>query len=234
VESSTNPTLIVGGIVIAVVVIIIAVVMAGSSSHEAARSYPPPDVERPAYRPPPQPRDRETSRPTNPGPLPPADVLRELERNVQHKKPEEILALCEKARPTLKGTPQEDRLRQIEEEARFAKIEPALNRIQQLIREDPAFKRRTDIQIQINSALGAAGGRSPQLEQLKADYERRYEETAARQAESTRAEAERLVGENKLNDAIRKCDEFMATFASSAEGESIKKLRAELEAKKNK
>src|ERR1041384_65824 len=148
-ESSGNPTLIVGGIVVGVTIVIILVVMAGSSSHEPARSYPPPALSRPAAPPPVE--NRDVSKPTNPGPLPPADVLRELVRNVKNKRHDEILSLCEKARPALKGTPQEDRLRQIEEEARFAKIEPALNRIQQLIREDPAFKRRTDVQLEINS-----------------------------------------------------------------------------------
>jgi hypothetical protein len=173
----------------------------------------------------------------------PADeAMRDLERSVPGKDPDAVLALCERARTSVRGMPHEARLNQIETKAREEKsltdlqtgekFDAALAQIRSLIRSDTLFVRRPEVLQLVTATEKSAGARGAELERLRADYDKSYQEASRRLADFTRSEAERLAGQNKFAEAVAKCDDYLQSFGSTPAGEAIRKYREELEAKR--
>ena len=104
----------------------------------------------------------------------------------------------------------------------------ALARIRELIREDTLFARRAEI-----LALFDAAPRAGDTDRLRAEYDRNFEDAAKRLADFARGEANRLAAQNKTSEALRKCDEYLEAFGSSATAEAIRKLRQEIQQRRN-
>lgn len=115
------------------------------------------------------------------------------------------------------------------EEARVASPEIHLRQIEEAIRDDPGFSRRTELLRSFDSLRPAPGAQAAEVDRHRADYDRRFETAADRLAEFTRTEAERLASKSKVDDAVRKCDDFLETFGASAAAGAIRRLRDELD-----
>lgn len=177
-----------------------------------------------------------------PAPAPPAEdrALKALEalRDFASAaaEPEAILLRCDEVRPVVQGTPHEAKFREIEERARearqrkadAARLDHFLRQIRELREGDPKFLRKSEILGMLRSAAGLAGSRRAEVEQISAEYEKAFEEAAAKAAEAVRAEAGKLAGERKFPEAMARIDEYPQSFRGTPHGAPLEALRAEL------
>ena len=103
-----------------------------------------------------------------------------------------------------------------------------LGRIRELIREDTLFARRAEI-----LALFDAAPRAGDTDRLRAEYDRSFEDAAKRLADFARSEASRLASQNKPAEALRKCDEYLESFGPAPAAEPIRKLRQDIQQRRN-
>ena len=108
-----------------------------------------------------------------------------------------------------------------------------LAQIRELIKTDTLFARRREAIRLIETARANAGARVGELDRVRAEYDRTYEDAARRLAEFCRTEAGRLAAQKKVDEAIRKCDEYLESFSPAPAAESIRKLRQDLEKQRN-
>ena len=108
-----------------------------------------------------------------------------------------------------------------------------LAEIHELIRNDALFTKRPEVLERMEGARRSAGARAGDLDRLRAEYDRDYEDAARRLADFARGEAQRLASQNKLDEAIRKCDDYLGTFGPASAASPIRNLRLNLEKRRN-
>ena len=112
-------------------------------------------------------------------------------------------------------------------------LDELLGRIRELRRSDLMFERRDEVRRLLGQASGRAGGRLEEIDLVSADYDRAFEEAAARLADFTRSEAVRMASKQKLAEAIERLDGFPAVFQSSKAAGPLKQLREDYERRRS-
>ncbi len=108
-----------------------------------------------------------------------------------------------------------------------------LAQIREILRGDTLFMRRTELVRRMEDARKDAGARAGEFDRVRGEYDRSYEEAARRLADFARAEAERLAAQKRLDDAIRKCDDYLESFGPTVPAETIRRLRQDLDRRRN-
>jgi hypothetical protein len=108
-------------------------------------------------------------------------------------------------------------------------VDELLGRIRELRQSDLLFERREEVVQLLREAGGRAGTRLEEVDQLAADYGRKFEEAAARVADFTRSEALRMAAKQKYSEAIDRLDGYPAGFRASKSAEPLRVLRQDLE-----
>jgi hypothetical protein len=108
-------------------------------------------------------------------------------------------------------------------------IDETLARIRELRQSDLLFERRTEILRLLKDLAGRAGPRLEEVDLVAAEYDRKFEEAAARLADFTRSEALRMVSRQKFADAIERLDGYPESLRGSKSAESLRVLRQDLE-----
>jgi hypothetical protein len=118
------------------------------------------------------------------------------------------------------------------------KLEPAvtldelLSRVRDLRQSDLLFERRSDILGLLKEAAGRSGPRLEEVDQIAAEYDRKFEQAAARLADFTRSEAMRMAAKQKYAEAIERLDGYPPAFLASKSAEPLRVLRQDLERRK--
>jgi hypothetical protein len=110
-----------------------------------------------------------------------------------------------------------------------ASVDELLCRIRELRESDLLFERRDQVVRLLREAGARAGGRLEQVDQLAADYDRKFEEAASRLADFTRSEALRMAAKQKYGEAIDRLDGYPAAFRASPSAGPLRMLRQDLE-----
>jgi hypothetical protein len=108
-------------------------------------------------------------------------------------------------------------------------LEEALSRIRDLRQSDLMFERREEVLRLLKEAAGRSGPRLEEVDQIAAEYDRKFEQAAARLADFTRSEAMRMAAKQKYADAIERLDGYPAAFRTSKSAEQIRSLRQDFE-----
>lgn len=108
-------------------------------------------------------------------------------------------------------------------------IDETLARVREMRQSDLLFERRDDIVRLLRDLAGRSGPRLEEVDLVAAEYDRKFEEAAARLADFTRSEALRMASKQKFAEAIDRVDGFPATFRASKAAESLRLLRQDLE-----
>jgi hypothetical protein len=98
-------------------------------------------------------------------------------------------------------------------------------RIREIRQSDLLFERRDEVRRLLAEAASKAGPRVEELDLLTADYDRLFEEAAARLADFTRSEAARMAAKQRYADAIERLDAFPAAFRASKAAGLLRLLR---------
>jgi hypothetical protein len=104
-------------------------------------------------------------------------------------------------------------------------VEDLLARIRELRQSDLMYERRDQVRRLLREAARKAGPRLEEVDLLSADYDRTFEEAAARLADFTRSEAARMAAKQKFGEAIERLDGYPAAFQASKAADSIRLLR---------
>lgn len=195
--ASPRAALAVGGGLAAVAILILTLAVVSGGREKPARIDPVPEKPAPPSLRPPAPRPdssegkRATPMTSAKPDLPPEEILRDLETfAASSTDPDALLQKCDEALVSLRGRPQEARLREIESRARDRKtaadadrqVTASIQDIRKLQESDPAGERREEVLRLLRATLGIAGPRRPEVERLIADYEGRLREADARAA----------------------------------------------------
>jgi hypothetical protein len=170
VRPASNKTLYLGIGAAGAAFLVIALALGSSSRPPATERAGKPPVEQPRRAP----ESAEAER-----------VLRDLEQFASLAPPEKILARCEEQAGKVRGTPQEQRFREIEAAARTqqkqrgqeTQLTKELDALRKMIDEDPRFARSDEIVKRLKAAREIAGGRAPELDRRLADYQRSRQES---------------------------------------------------------
>jgi hypothetical protein len=112
-------------------------------------------------------------------------------------------------------------------------VKPRLDDLLTTIREmraaDLLFEKRVEILRLLKDAAAGAGNRLEEVDQVAADYDRKFEDAAARLADFTRSEALRIASKGKVAEAIERVDGYPAPFRASKSAERLRLLRQDLE-----
>ena len=108
-------------------------------------------------------------------------------------------------------------------------LDERLTRIRELRAADLMYERRDEVRRMLTEASAKAGSRLEEVDRLSAEYDRAFEEAAARLADFTRSEAARMAVKQKYAEAIERLDGFPAQFHSSKAAASLKLLRDDYE-----
>ncbi|MBI3854198.1 MAG: hypothetical protein HY293_00755 [Planctomycetes bacterium] len=108
-------------------------------------------------------------------------------------------------------------------------VEELLVRIREIRHSDLMFERRDEVVRLLKEAAGRAGPRLEEVDVLSADYERKYEQAAARLADFTRSEAMRMAARQKYAEAFERLDGYPAAFRGSKAAEQVRLCRLDLE-----
>lgn len=108
-------------------------------------------------------------------------------------------------------------------------IDETLARIRELRQSDLLFERRSEILRMLKEAAARAGSRLEEVDQVAADYDRKFEEAAARLADFTRSEALRMAAKSRYAEAIERLDGYPEAFRGSKSADPLRLLRQDLE-----
>lgn len=108
-------------------------------------------------------------------------------------------------------------------------LEDLLAQIREIRRGDLMFDRRDEVVRLLKDASGRAGPRLEEIDLLAADYDRKFEQAAARLADFTRSEALRMAAKRKYDEAIERLDGYPAAFRGSKAAETLRLVRQDLE-----
>ena len=108
-------------------------------------------------------------------------------------------------------------------------LDATLAEIREIRGSDLLFERREEILRMLKDAGARAGARLEEVDQIAADYDRKYEDAAARLADFTRSEALRMASKQKFTEALERLDGYPVSFRTSKSAESLRLLRRDLE-----
>lgn len=111
-------------------------------------------------------------------------------------------------------------------------IDQTLARVREIRESDLLFERRSEILSLLKELAARAGSRLEEVDQVAVEYDRKFEQAAARLADFTRSEALRMASKQKFSEAIDRLDGYPETFRGSRSAESLRALRLELEQKR--
>jgi hypothetical protein len=169
-----------------------------------------------------------------------SEALRQLESTAATAAdPEAVLLKCDEFHRAIAGTRHEARFRQIESaalEERAARerrkaggFDAFMVQIRDLVGEDKACKRRSEVLDMLGAAQKMAGPRAGEVEKFRREYEEEFLATARRAVAEARADAERLARERKFDDAFARLDAVPPSFRATKEGADLAAARADLE-----
>jgi hypothetical protein len=220
--SSRLPLFVGGGIGVAILIVVVIVLAPGD------RGAPP------------APSPAAVAAPPDPA----AETVRQIESfAATAADPEAVLLKCDEHRKALAGTRHEARFRQIESAAlekknarmkdKAGQLDTFLAQIRALIAGDPAYQKRVEIQNMIAAARKEAGPRAADADAFRREYEAAFESTSRRAVSEARADAERLAGENKFEEALARLDGVAAAFRSTKDGAGLAALRQDIERRRD-
>lgn len=102
--------------------------------------------------------------------------------------------------------------------------EELLARVREIRENDLMFDRRDEVVKLLRQSAGRG-----EADRVAADYDRQYEEAAARLADFARSEALRLAGKQKIAEAVASLDGYPASFRGSRAAATLESLRRDLE-----
>jgi hypothetical protein len=108
-------------------------------------------------------------------------------------------------------------------------LDELLSRIRELRQADLMFDRRDDVLALLKDAAERSGPRLEEVDQIAVEYDRKFEQAAARLADFTRSEAMRMASKQKFAEAIERLDGYPAPFRTSKSAGQIRELRQEFE-----
>jgi hypothetical protein len=108
-------------------------------------------------------------------------------------------------------------------------LEELLSRVREISQADLMFERRDEVVGLLKEAAGRAGSRLEEVDQIAAQYGRKFEQAAARVADFTQAEAKRVAAKQRYAEAIERLDGYPAAFKASRSAEQIRALRHDFE-----
>ena len=108
-------------------------------------------------------------------------------------------------------------------------IDDTLSRIREIRQSDLMFERREEVLGLLKDAAARSGPRLEEVDQIAAEYDRKFEQAAARLADFTRSEAMRMAAKEKVAEAIERLEAFPAAFRTSKSADQIGDLRRDLE-----
>jgi hypothetical protein len=108
-------------------------------------------------------------------------------------------------------------------------LDETLAQIREIRGSDLLFERREEIVRMLKDAGARAGSRLEEVDQIAADYDRKYEEAAARLADFTRSEALRMASKQKFTEALERLDGYPSSFRTSKSAEALRLLKQDLE-----
>lgn len=106
-------------------------------------------------------------------------------------------------------------------------LDELLARIRDLRQNDLMFERRDEVLKLLSEAAGRAGARLGEVDWIAVEYDRKYEDAAARLADFTRSEAQRLASKEKFAEAVERLDGYPAPFRASRSAAALRELRQE-------
>jgi hypothetical protein len=112
-------------------------------------------------------------------------------------------------------------------------LDELLTRVRELRQSDLMFERRDEVRRLLAEAAGKAGPRLEEVDLLSADYDRKFEEAAARLADFTRSEAGRMATKQKFAEAIERLDGYPAAFRTSRAAGPLQRLREDYERRRS-
>jgi hypothetical protein len=102
-------------------------------------------------------------------------------------------------------------------------------RIREIRQSDLMFERRDEVLGLLKDAGARSGPRLEEVDQAAAEYDRKFEQAAARIADFTRSEAMRMAAKQKYAEAIERLDGYPAAFRTSKAAEPLRTLRRDFE-----
>ena len=108
-------------------------------------------------------------------------------------------------------------------------LDELLSRIREIRGSDLMFERRPEVLGLLKDAAGRSGPRLEEVDQLALEYDRKFEQAAARLADFARSEAMRMAAKQKYAEAIERLDGFPAAFKTSKSAEPLRVLRQDFE-----
>jgi hypothetical protein len=108
-------------------------------------------------------------------------------------------------------------------------VDETLARVRELRGSDLLYEKRPEIVRMLRELAGRAGPRLEEVDHVAAEYDRKFEDAAARLADFTRSEALRMASKQRYADAIERLDGYPEPFRSSKAAESLRGLRQDLE-----
>jgi hypothetical protein len=112
-------------------------------------------------------------------------------------------------------------------------LDERLARVRELRQSDLMFERRDEVRRLLAEAAVKAGPRLEEVDLLSADYDRRFEEAAARLADFVRSEAARMATKQKFAEAIERLDGYPAAFRTSRAAGTLQRLREDYERRRS-
>ncbi len=112
-------------------------------------------------------------------------------------------------------------------------LDEMLARVRELRQSDLMFERRDEVRRLLAEAALKAGSRREEVDLSSADYDRSFEEAAARLADFTRSEAARMATKQKFAEAIERLDGFPAAFRTSRAAGPLQRLREDYERRRS-
>lgn len=154
--------------------------------------------------------------------------------------PAVFLGRCEQARRLLRGTKHEARLDQLEAravEAQMAaarkggaRIDEFLASLRKMIKSDPGFQRRAEVEGMFESAKRLDASKAEGLEREKQAYAKLFEDTARHACELAAAEGRKLASAGRPEDAVARLDECPPVFLATPHGAPLAALRRDFAA----
>lgn len=108
-------------------------------------------------------------------------------------------------------------------------LDDLLSRIREIRQSDLMFDRREEVLALLKDAAERSGPRLEEVDQIAVEYDRKFEQAAARLADFTRSEAQRMAAKQKFAEAIERLDGYPAPFRTSKSADQIRALRQDFE-----
>lgn len=107
-------------------------------------------------------------------------------------------------------------------------LDTYLGQVRDLVAKDPRFLRRPDTLSLIAATLKVAGPRAAEVEKVRADYEKAFDEAGAKAAAGLRAEAGKLAARGDAEGAAALLDTLPTPFAETRHARDLRAFRDEV------